>query len=104
MQIENTDYSKLATDIKAIEKTKDELIGKAPNGDFIDMLASAIQHVNSVQKESGVLVKAFDMGDNSVSLADVMIARQQSGIATTATYEVKQKALDAFNEIMNLQF
>lgn len=104
MQIENADYSGLALDIKEIEKNKDELLGKAPNGDFADMLASALQHVNGVQKEAGALVKAFENGDDSVSLIDVMIARQQSGIVTTATYEVKKKALDAFNEIMNLQF
>ena len=104
MQIENSDYARLVLDMKEMEKNKDELQGNTATSNFTDMLASALQHVNDVQKEAGALVKAFESGDDSVSLVDVMIARQQSGIVTTATYEVKKKALDAFNEIMNLQF
>ena len=71
--------------------------------DFSSMLMKSIDSVNEVQKEAGRLGDAFVTGDPSVSLAEVMIAKQKSGIAFEATIQVRNKLLGAYKEIMAMQ-
>ena len=73
------------------------------NGDFGSLLKQSIETVNEVQKESGRLGDSFLMGDSSVSLAEVMIAKQKAGIAFEATIQVRNKLLGAYKEIMAMQ-
>ena len=75
----------------------------APAGDFSSLLTKSIDSVNEIQKESGRLGDAFVMGDPNVSLAEVMIAKQKSGIAFEATLQVRNKLLSAYKEIMAMQ-
>lgn len=89
-----------ATQAQTIEKPFDN----QNKTDFSNMLAQAVQNVNQIQKESGRLVKEFELGNENVTILDVKIAGQKSSIATEATYAVRDKAVDAFKEIMNLQF
>jgi flagellar hook-basal body complex protein FliE len=75
----------------------------AAGSDFGSLLSNSISKVNEVQKESGHLADAFVMGDPNVSLAEVMIAKQKSGIAFEATLQVRNKLLSAYKEIMAMQ-
>ena len=43
------------------------------------------------------------IGDENVSLVDVMIAGQKSRVAFSALVEVRNKLLSAYQEIMNMQ-
>lgn len=76
---------------------------KVAGGDFGSLLTDSINKVNEVSKESGRLADAFVMGDSNVSLAEVMIAKQKSGIAFEATLQVRNKLLTAYKEIMAMQ-
>ncbi len=69
---------------------------------FAEMLGSAINNVNSMQLESKEKQIAFEMGDPSLSLADVMVAKEKSGIAFEATLQVRNKVLEAYKQIMNM--
>lgn len=69
-------------------------------GDFSSLLKQSIDGVNDLQKTSGHLGDAFVMGDSSVSLAEVMIAKQKAGIAFEATIQVRNKLLGAYKDIM----
>lgn len=71
--------------------------------DFGSLLTDSINKVNEVSKESGKLADAFVMGNPNVSLAEVMIAKQKSGIAFEATLQVRNKLLSAYKEIMAMQ-
>ncbi len=70
--------------------------------DFGNMLQGAINNVNELQKASSDLQTRFDMGDENVSLADVMIARNKSSVAFEATIQVRNKLVDAYKELMNM--
>ncbi len=70
---------------------------------FGDLLTNSINKVNEVQKASGKLTNSFLSGDSSVSLAEVMIAKQKSGIAFEAALQVRKKLLSAYKEIMSMQ-
>ncbi|MEZ8106485.1 MULTISPECIES: flagellar hook-basal body complex protein FliE [Vibrio] len=76
--------------------------GKQAGVDFGDMLNQAINNVNSLQKTSGNLQMRFDRGDEDVSLSDVMIARNKSGVAFDATIQIRNKLVDSYKELMNM--
>ncbi|MBW8190807.1 flagellar hook-basal body complex protein FliE [Neiella marina] len=78
----------------------------APNNtssvDFGNLLRQAIDNVNELQADSKAKATAFEMGDRSVSLGDVMIASQKSGVAFDATVQVRNKLMEAYKEIMSM--
>lgn len=69
---------------------------------FANMLSDAINGVNSMQLHAKEQVQAFELGDPSLSLADVMVAKEKSGIAFEATVQVRNKVLEAYKQIMNM--
>ncbi|TYK65608.1 flagellar hook-basal body complex protein FliE [Colwellia echini] len=69
---------------------------------FGDMLSSALNNVNELQSDAGDKKKAFEMGDTSVTLAEVMIASSKSGIALDATVQIRNKFVEAYKEIMSM--
>ena len=71
-------------------------------GDFGSLLKQSIDGVNNIQQEAGRLGDAFVMGDSSVNLADVMIAKQKASIAFEATIQVRNKLVNAYKEIMSM--
>lgn len=69
---------------------------------FGDMLGQAINTVNEMQLDSKNKQIAFEMGDKSLSLADVMVTKEKSGIAFEATVQVRNKVMEAYKQIMNM--
>ena len=72
------------------------------SNNFGDMLTDAINTVNNMQRDSREKQIAFEMGDKNLSLADVMVAKEKSGIAFEATLQVRNKVLEAYKQIMNM--
>ncbi len=70
---------------------------------FSDALKSSLDQVNQVQVNAEKLGKNFAMGDDSVSLSDVMIAGQKANIAFQATVQVRNKLVSAYQDMMNMQ-
>ncbi|HFE32719.1 MAG TPA: flagellar hook-basal body complex protein FliE [Gammaproteobacteria bacterium] len=102
------DTSQLLVQMRAMAAAAQGQPAAAPqqaNGpaDFSALLKQSIDGVNNLQKASGELGNAFVMGDPNVSLAEVMIAKQKSGIAFQATVQVRNKLLDAYKQIMSMQ-
>lgn len=76
--------------------------GQQVSADFGAVLNDAIKTVNNLQSESSELATRFDQGDRSVSLSDVMIARNKSSVAFEATVQVRNKLVEAYKELMNM--
>ncbi|WP_334063164.1 flagellar hook-basal body complex protein FliE [Alteromonas genovensis] len=70
--------------------------------DFSSMLKHAVDGVNNIQHESKSMQQRFEMGDANLSLAEVMLAKEKSGIAFEATVQVRNKVLEAYKTIMNM--
>lgn len=70
--------------------------------DFTAVFEQALNRVNELQQQSSELATKFDKGDRNIALADVMIAKNQSGIAFEATLQVRNKLLEAYKELMNM--
>lgn len=71
--------------------------------DFADALKASLDQVNQVQKNAETLGKNFALGDDSVSLSDVMIAGQKANISFQATIQVRNKLVSAYQDIMSMQ-
>lgn len=74
----------------------------ASASEFSTMLKNAVDGVNGLQMESKDLQQRFEMGDKSLSLADVMLQKEKAGIAFEATVQVRNKVLEAYKQIMNM--
>ncbi|NOQ94576.1 MAG: flagellar hook-basal body complex protein FliE [Methylophaga sp.] len=69
---------------------------------FSGLMKSAVDQVNETQQASGRLKTAFEMGDPNVSLADAMIASQKASVAFQATLQVRNKLVQAYEEVMRM--
>jgi flagellar hook-basal body complex protein FliE len=69
---------------------------------FGEALNQAIQKVNHSQLQSDEIVGKFVSGEVT-NIHDVMIATQKAGITRQLTIEVRDKAVDAYKEIMRMQ-
>ena len=70
---------------------------------FADALKSSLSEVSAAQKSAGEMGRAFQMGDDSVSLSDVMVSMQKASIGFQATVQVRNKLVSAYQEMMNMQ-
>ncbi|HEC73074.1 MAG TPA: flagellar hook-basal body complex protein FliE [Methylophaga aminisulfidivorans] len=69
---------------------------------FSNIMKNAVDGVNDLQKTSGSMKTAFEMGDPNVNLADVMIASQKASVAFEATLQVRNKLVEAYQEVMRM--
>lgn len=72
-----------------------------PGVDFADTLSAALSKVNAVQTRSGALQAGYERGEVT-DIAQVMLARQEAGLAFEATLQVRNKLLNAYQEIMRM--
>lgn len=70
---------------------------------FADALKASLDQVNSVQMSSEQLGQRFALGDDKVSLSDVMISMQKANISFQTTVQVRNKLVSAYHDIMNMQ-
>ncbi|WP_239090224.1 flagellar hook-basal body complex protein FliE [Marinomonas ostreistagni] len=70
--------------------------------DFADMLKSAVDNVNTLQKDASSLAQAYERGEEGVDLPQVMIGLQKSSVSFEAMTQVRNKLVDAYEKIMNM--
>lgn len=70
---------------------------------FAQVLKSSIDEVNSAQQNAARLAEAFEMGDQQVDLAEVMVEMQKASLSFQAMTQVRNKLVSAYQDIMNMQ-
>lgn len=73
---------------------------KAPG--FGELLSNAIDKVSATQAHAGEMQRAFELGDPRADLARTMVAMQQSSVAFRATVEVRNRLVQAYQDVMNM--
>ena len=71
-------------------------------GDFGGMLVKALEEVNGAQGNVKSMQQDFLSGRRDVDVHDVMIAQEKASTAMQLTMAVRNKALEAFQEINRL--
>ncbi len=72
-------------------------------GGFQSQLSKALSAVSESQKAAADLQMQVQMGNPTVSLEETMVAMQKSQIGFQATMQVRNKLVQAYSEIMNMQ-
>ena len=100
LQSQGLNNLSISQDAMPTSKLDAQLGAKAP--DFSDMLKQAIDNVNGLQSNTSDLRNSFEMGDESVSLGQVMIAANKSSLAFDATIQIRNKMVEAYKEVMSM--
>jgi len=74
----------------------------APGSSFSDALANGLQKLQDLNTNSDNLAVKAATGDLT-DVHEYMIASTEASVATDLTVAVRNKAVDAFNEIMRMQ-
>jgi len=72
------------------------------SGGFAELLKSSIDAVNEAQTSASDMAAALERGDKSVTLPEVMIALQKASLSFQAMTEVRNRLVNAYQEIMNM--
>lgn len=81
----------------------------APDGadaaglDFGRLLKDSVNEVNQVQQTAQSMATAFEAGDPTANLSEVMIAIQKASVSFQAMTQVRNNLVSAYKEIMNMQ-
>ncbi len=77
--------------------------GTGATGGFSDAMKSALNSVSAAQNESGRLQREVQMENPKVSLEETMVAIQKAQIGFQATLHVRNRMVQAYTDIMNMQ-
>lgn len=69
---------------------------------FSDLLGQAVNKVSDTQQAANQLATAFELGQGGVDLADVMIASQKASVSMQALTQVRNKVVQAYQDIMQM--
>ena len=70
---------------------------------FSSVLKSALQAVSTAQNQAGRLQREVQMENPTVSLEETMVAIQKAQIGFQATLHVRNRMVQAYTDIMNMQ-
>ena len=81
-------------------------VPKAPSiqgGGFLDAMKQALSTTSQLQSESGRLSREVRFGNPTVSLEETMLAGVKSNIAFQATLQSRNRIVQAYTDVMNMQ-
>lgn len=85
-----------------IEAPGAQAVQGSQQGGFGDLVGKAINQVNDQQQQVAKLQNAFEVGDPSVDLSTVMLASAKAQVSFRAMAEVRNRLVNAYQEVMNM--
>ncbi len=85
-----------------LEPPTPTIAGKPESPDFSQMLERSLNTVSEMQQQASDLMVAFGNDSSDASLAEVMIAAQKADLSFRAVTEVRNKLVQAYQDIMNM--
>ena len=100
------DTGKTASETRASQLEKPMLTPDAPNGvqgkSFVDTLKEAVAATNELQKDSDVKMQELATGKTN-DIPTVMMAAEKADISLRLMTQVRNKIIDAYQDIMKMQ-
>ncbi len=78
-------------------------VGAADAGGFSGALKSALNSVSAAQNDATKLQREVQLENPKVSLEETMVAIQKAQIGFQATLHVRNRMVQAYTDIMNMQ-
>lgn len=73
-----------------------------PQKTFAGMLSEALEDVNQLQVEADHLTQQYLTGENT-DIASVLLATEKANLALQLTVQIRNKIVEAYQEISNMQ-
>ncbi|AMW82278.1 MULTISPECIES: flagellar hook-basal body complex protein FliE [Pseudomonas] len=96
------DMRSMQMDAMAQPKSAAQAVPELGQSSFADMLGQAINKVSDTQQASNQLATAFEIGKSGVDLTDVMVASQKASVSFQALTQVRNKLVQAYQDIMQM--
>lgn len=71
--------------------------------DFASVLQNAVLSVNQAQNTAQANVQDFSTGNSDMSLEEVMVSVQKANLSFQTMIAVRNRLVDAYKEVTNLQ-
>ena len=82
--------------------TQTEAVKPNDFSNILTQVSNSVENVNNLQMQSKGLKEAYVSGDKNVSISQVVMASQESGLAFQALLSARNKLLEAYKEVMNM--
>jgi len=86
----------------SIPSTTDVSSSRKPNESFLKVLKDSVNKVNELQKQADVAIDDLTLG-NSKDIAQTVIMMEKAEIAFRLMTQVRNKIIQAYEEIMRMQ-
>lgn len=70
---------------------------------FKDVLEDALESINDRQNDYKEMIGRKIIGDNNIDVHDITIAGEKARLSLELTLQIRNKALEAYQEIMRMQ-
>jgi flagellar hook-basal body complex protein FliE len=74
----------------------------APAANFANVFKQTLAELSATQQQAAALATSFERGDPATSIADVMIALQKADVSFQAVTQVRNRLVNAYQEVMNM--
>jgi len=74
----------------------------APGVDFSQVLKNAVDQVNQAQQSAQGMAQEFSAGSPNVNLQDVMVNLQKANLSFQQMVQVRNRLVNAYQDIMNM--
>jgi flagellar hook-basal body complex protein FliE len=71
--------------------------------DFAAVLKNAVENVNTAQNSAQAKAQSFSTGASDTSLEDVIVSLQKANLSLQGMIAVRNRLVDAYKEVTNLQ-
>lgn len=93
----------LSAQIKPHQPTPADETAAAGGPSFASLVKQGLDQVNQTQQKANDMATAFQRGTPGVDLAQVMIESQKASVSFRAVTEVRNRMVNAYQDIMNMQ-
>lgn len=73
------------------------------SGGFSEVFTQALRNVSGVQHQAQALQREVALDNPKVSLEETMVAMQRSNIGFQAALQVRNRLVQAYSDVMNMQ-
>jgi len=87
---------------RGIHGTCEKARTRSKDGGFGDVIKQAVKRVNDMEEEADRSVQHLVTGQGGIH--ETMIALQKADISLRLLLQIRNKALDAYREVMRMQF
>lgn len=103
----STNLNQMITELRstaqaAASKPVGKVDAASGGADFGEALKNAIEQVNAAQQEAQKMSEGFIAGTSEANLQDVMIASQKASLSFQQMVQVRNKLVNAYQDIMNM--